>query len=80
MKYRNNYGTANMVGINIYNIRKSRNISQKSFVMLLKESGLNINPSSYSKLEGQNRMATDKELYAVAKALDIKIDDLFDVQ
>ncbi len=38
---------------------------------------MRINPTSYSKLEGQVRMATDKELYAIAKILNVKIDELF---
>ena len=78
MKYRNNYGSANIVGINVFNIRKAKNISQKTFVMLLRENGLNINPSSYSKLEGQIRYAYDYEIFAIARILNVKIEDLFD--
>ncbi len=78
MKYRKNYGSANIVGINIFNIRKAKNISQKTFVVFLQENGLNINPSSYSKLEGQTRIATDKEIYAIAKILNVKLEDLFE--
>lgn len=36
-----------------------------------------MNPTSYSKLEGQIRIATDKEVLAIAKVLEIKTDDLF---
>ena len=78
MKYRNNYGSANIVGINVYNFRKAKNISQKNFVMLLQKNGLNINSSSYSKLEGQIRIATDKEIYAIAIALNVKLEALFE--
>ena len=39
--------------------------------------GCDINPTSYSKLEGQVRIATDKEIFVIAKLLDVSIDELF---
>ena len=39
--------------------------------------GLDINPTSYSKLEGQIRLASDKEIYVISKILNIKIEELF---
>ena len=78
MKYRNNFGLANVIGFNVSHIRKAKNISQKDFVLLLRKNGLNIDNLSYSKLEGQTRLATDKEIYAIAKALDVEMEDLFD--
>ena len=38
--------------------------------------GVDINPSSLSKLEGQCRIATDAELRAIATVLGTNIDDL----
>ena len=38
--------------------------------------GVDINPSSLSKLEGQTRCATDIELKAIAKILGVTADDL----
>ena len=72
------YGNTNIVGKRIEALRKSRGIKQKDFIAMLQTSGCDMNPTSYSKLEGQIRIATDKELYAIAKALNVKIDDLFD--
>ena len=40
--------------------------------------GCDINPTSYSKLEGQVRIATDKEIYIIAQILGIAVDDLFE--
>ena len=37
-----------------------------------------MNPTSYSKLEGQFRIATDKEIYVIAKLLNVDINDLFE--
>ena len=72
------YGTANIVGRNIERIRKSRNIKQKDFIAMMQTAGCDINPTSYSKLEGQVRAANDKELFVIAKILNTTIDSLFE--
>jgi len=72
------YGNANMVGKNIERMRKKRGIKQKDFISQMQVMGCDINPTSYSKLEGQLRSATDKEIYVVAKILGIYIEELFD--
>lgn len=74
------YGTANIVGRNIERLRKSRNIKQKDFIAMLQTAGCDINPTSYSKLEGQVRAANDKELFVIAKILNTTIDSLFESQ
>lgn len=71
------YGDANMIGKNVEQLRKTRNIKQKDFISQLQVLGLDINPTSYSKLEGQLRNATDKEVYLIAKVLNVKMEDLF---
>ena len=40
--------------------------------------GCDINPTSYSKLEGQVRIASDKEVFVIAKVLNVKIEELFE--
>ena len=42
--------------------------------------GCDINPTSYSKLEGQVRIAIDKEIFVIAQILEISVDDLFEDQ
>ncbi len=74
------YGNCNIVGKNIERLRKEKGIKQKDFISKMQILGCDINPTSYSKLEGQVRMVTDKELYAIAKILNIKIDDLFNYE
>lgn len=71
------YGNCNMVGKNIERLRREKGIKQKDFISKMQVFGCDINPTSYSKLEGQVRMATDKELYVIAKILNVKIDELF---
>lgn len=72
------YGKANMVGKNIETLRKERGIKQKDFIAKMQVMGCDINPTSYSKLEGQVRSATDKEIYVISKILGVKMEDLFD--
>ena len=74
------YGNKNLVGKNIERLRKERGIKQKDFIAQIQIMGCDMNPTSYSKLEGQIRSATDKELYVIAKILGVPIEELFDNQ
>ena len=72
------YGNCNMVGRNIERLRKERGIKQKDFISKMQTMGCDINPTSYSKLEGQLRIATDKEIYTVARILNVSMEALFE--
>ena len=72
------YGNKNSVGRNIECLRKEKGIKQKDFIAQIQIMGCDMNPTSYSKLEGQLRSATDKEIFVIAKILDVAIEDLFD--
>ena len=72
------YGNANLVGKNIERLRKEQGIKQKDFIAKMQIMGCDINPTSYSKLEGQVRSATDKEIYVISKILNIKMEQLFE--
>lgn len=72
------YGNANMVGRNIERLRKEKGIKQKDFIAKIQTMGCDMNPTSYSKLEGQVRSATDKEIYIISKILGVKMEELFD--
>ena len=71
------YGNANIVGRNIESLRKERGIKQKDFIAKMQVMGCDINPTSYSKLEGQIRSATDREIYIISKIMGIKMEELF---
>ena len=71
------YGNCNIVGKNIERLRKEKGIKQKDFISKMQIMGYDINPTSYSKLEGQIRIATDKEIYVIAKILNVTTDTLF---
>jgi len=57
------YGNANIVGKNIEKLRKEKNIKQRDFIAMIQTAGYDMNPTSYSKLEGQLKVATDKEIF-----------------
>ncbi len=71
------YGDCNMIGKKTEELRKDRGIKQKDFIARLQILGVDVNPTSYSKLEGQIRIATDKEVFAIAKILNVNVDELF---
>lgn len=72
------YGDMNVVGKRVEQLRKERGISQKDFISKMQTLGCDINPTSYSKLEGQVRIATDIEIYTIARILNVSIDELFE--
>lgn len=71
------YGDVNLVGKNIERLRKSRGIKQKDLIAQMQVMGCDMNPTSYSKLEGQIRIATDREIYTIAKILHVRMEELF---
>ena len=72
------YGNCNLVGKNIEKLRKERGIKQKDFIAKMQVMGCDINPTSYSKLEGQVRSATDKEIFVISKILGVAMEELFE--
>ena len=72
------YGSANMVGKNIEALRKEKGIKQKDFIAKIQIKGCDMNPTSYSKLEGQLRSATDREIYVISKILGVSMESLFE--
>jgi len=74
---RNPLGDLNAIGGRIAEIRVSKEIKQREFISRLQTEGLDINPTSYSKLEGQTRQITDLEIIIIAKVLGVPVQDLF---
>ena len=72
------YGDKNLVGKKIEILRKEKGIKQKDFIAQIQVMGCDMNPTSYSKLEGQIRSATDKEIYVISKILGVPMEELFD--
>ena len=72
------YGDKNICGSNIERIRREKGLKQLEVVAQLQVMGVDINPSSYSKLEGQRRLASDIEVQAIARILNVPIEALFE--
>lgn len=70
------YGNKNICGANIERIRKAQGMKQIVLVSRMQLMGVDIDPSSLSKLEGQVRIATDIELKAIARILGVSMDEL----
>lgn len=70
------YGTKNISGARIESLRKQRNMKQADLASQMQTLGVDINPSSLSKLEGQQRIVSDLELRAIAQVLKVSIDEL----
>ena len=70
------YGDKNICGANIERIRKRLGMKQSTLVSKMQLMGVDINPSSLAKLEGQTRSATDIELKAIAAILGVSTEDL----
>ena len=69
-------GSKNICGANIERIRKEQGMKQTTLIAKMQLAGVDINPSSLSKLEGQVRVATDIELKAIAKILGVTMEEL----
>ncbi len=70
-------GTENAIGARVERLRREKGIKQKDFVAQIQASGVDINPTSYSKLEGQVRSVSDRELYVIAHLLGVTMEELF---
>ena len=69
-------GDRNLIGARVEAARKKRGMKQKELLAQLQVSGVDMNASGLSKLEGQIRYVTDIELVALADILEIPVDVL----
>lgn len=73
-------GDMNIVGANITRIRQEKGIKQKDLLAKIQSEGLDITGSCLSKIEGQTRQVTDKELIIIARALGVDIMQILSTQ
>jgi len=66
-------GNKNIVGSRIEQKRKEMGLKQKDFLTQLQIAGIDLNASGLSKLEGQIRSVTDKELIVIAETLKVSV-------
>jgi transcriptional regulator with XRE-family HTH domain len=69
-------GTRNICGARVEQERKAKGMKQKELLVELQNRGVDMNASALSKLEGQVRFCTDRELSALVDALGVSADRL----
>ncbi|MCD1261357.1 helix-turn-helix transcriptional regulator [Paenibacillus athensensis] len=69
-------GDKNIIGTRVIALRKAKKMKQKEFLARLQTAGLDISPTSLSRLEGQYRLVQDYEVVAIAKALEVSVQEL----
>ena len=67
----------NIIGHNIKHFRKLKNLTQEELAAKLNVLGLSIDRPMISRIECQSREITDIEIYTIAKALNVSVDQLF---
>ena len=66
----------NLIGRNVRKIRKQKKMSQQELSAKLELMSVYICRGSISRLEDQTRTVTDIELYALARVLQVSVDEL----
>ena len=70
--------TCNLIGANVKRLRKERKMSQQTLSIKLELQGVYVCRGSISRIEDRSRTVTDMELYALAQALGVSINELFE--
>ena len=68
----------NWIGSNLKKIRILNGLSQEQLIAQLNLLGLDLDRTSLSRIENQNREVYDYELVYISKALKVNIVDLYD--
>lgn len=77
-KNKNADGTLNRCGKNVVRLRLVLGpaVSQKDLADRLQLAGLDLDKNAIQKIESGQRFVTDIELYTLAKALNVSVDEL----
>ena len=68
----------NLIGKKVRDLRKQKKMSQQALSDKLELMAIYICRGSISRIEDQQRTVTDIELYGLAKALDVSIEEHFE--
>ncbi len=77
MKIYNYNGKANIIGKNIYNLRKKAGLSQEELAAKMQLNSIELSQKAISRIEKQERFVTDYELMVFASVFGVEISDLF---
>ena len=73
-------GDRNLIGERVTEARTNLGISQVELTARLQAAGLDIGTSCISKLEGQTKLVTDKELVIIAQVLNVSVTSLLGLE
>ncbi|MDR0314931.1 MAG: XRE family transcriptional regulator [Oscillospiraceae bacterium] len=73
-------GDRNIVGAKVEQVRKEKGLKQKDLLTRLEIRGIELDASGLSKLEGQIRSVTDKELLAISQELSVSVNWLLGIE
>ncbi|MBE5872677.1 MAG: helix-turn-helix transcriptional regulator [Lachnospiraceae bacterium] len=76
MKIYPNNGKSNIAGINIRKYRLSRKLTQEELATKMQLQNAEVTQKMISRVENQQRIVTDYELFIFAKALEVEVTDL----
>ena len=68
----------NLIGGNVAKLRKKLKMSQQKLSNMLELYAVYVCRGSVSRIEDRSRTVTDIELYAIAKVLNVGVEELFD--
>lgn len=68
----------NLIGDNVRKYRKLNKMSQQALSNKLELLGVYVCRGSVSRIEDKTRTVTDIELFAIAKVLNVSVEQLFD--
>lgn len=68
----------NKIGAKIKTLRKNKGLTQEQLTAKINTEGVNIDRPMISRIENQTREIVDYEIEGVAKALGVKIEQLFE--
>ena len=77
MRIRKRYGSKNRIGRTVVSLRADKKLKQKELLAQLQVKGIDITTQSLSRLEGQERPATDLELLALSEIFKVPMEALF---
>ena len=67
----------NLIGFNVKQIRKAKNLSQKEVIARLHLQKVKIDEPMLSRIENCKRPVSDFEVFAISQALETDINNLF---
>lgn len=77
MRHRSKAGNLQQVGSNIVRIRKEKQLAQMELLSKIQLLGSDMNQAKLSRIEGQQISVNDFDLYTIARALNVTVDELF---